>query len=100
MEHWTGEDLMETLSLVSTQGEADNFMEAYGALWSEPDDAIESLRYWIQLVAYDPDDDDGEIERDCLRICVLLGIQLPSRDEVISPMQTWGDTSLGVKAAA
>lgn len=100
IEHWTGADLIETLSLISEQDEADSFMLAYGDLWDDVDDAIESLRYFIQIVTYDPDDSPEQAlkrEAEYLDIAVLLGVQLPSKDEVISPRHTFGNSSLGVK---
>lgn len=97
---WTGVDLMETLSLISEQDEADEFMEAYAALFADSDDAIESVRYYLQIVGYDPDDDDGEILADYKRVADLLGVDFPSAAEVISPQHTFGNSSLGVKVEA
>lgn len=100
IEHWTGGDLMDTLSLISTQEEADSFMEAYGDLFTDSDDAIESVRYFIQIVAYDPDDDDGSILAEYKEQAKLLGVDFPTPTEVISPRHTFGNSSLGVKVAA
>lgn len=100
IEHWTGGDLMETLALISEQEEADSFMEAYGELFEDGDDAIECIRYFIQIVGYDPDDENGELHDECVSVCELLGIDMPDKDEVISPRQTFGSWSLGHKVAA
>lgn len=98
IEHWTGADLMETLALISEQEEADSFMEAYAELWDDSDDALESLRYWLQLVGYDQDGD--ELLEDCKQVAELLGLEMPTREEVISPRQNFGKWSLGVVVAS
>lgn len=88
IEHWTGVDLTDTLSLISTQDEADSFMVAYGELWENEDEASTSLAYWLLLT------------EDAPTVAELLGIELPTKGVVISPRQTWGRTSLGVEVLA
>jgi hypothetical protein len=100
VEIWTGVDLMETLSLISEQSEADEFMVAYSELFEDDENAIQSVRYYVQVIAYDPDDDEGEIREEMQRICKMLDVDFPSASEIISPQHTFGNSSYGVKVAA
>lgn len=100
VEMWTGIDLMETLSLISDQEEADAFMTAYAALFEDDEHAVQSVRYFIQIIGYDPDDEDGEILAEMKRIASMLDVEFPSAAETISPQHTFGNSSLGVKVAA
>jgi hypothetical protein len=100
VECWTGVDVMELLTLISDQDEADAFMTAYSALFANDDDAIRSVRYYLQIVGYDPDDDDGEILAEMKRISSMLDVDFPSAAETIEPQHTFGNSSYGVKVAA
>lgn len=100
VEHWTGIDLMETLSLISDQDEADAFMVAYSELFTNDDQAIQSVRYFIQILAYDPDDDDGEIRTEMQRIASMLDVDFPSHSETIAPQHTFGRSSYGILESA
>lgn len=99
-ECWTGVDLMELLSLISDQDEADEFMVEYSKLFENDEQAIQSVRYYLQIVAYDPDDDDGEIRAEMQRVAKMLDVEFPSAAEIIGPQHTFGSSSFGVKVAA
>jgi hypothetical protein len=100
VEMWTGVDLMETLSLIGDQDTADEFMVAYSALFEDDEHAIQSVRYYLQIIGYDPDDEDGEIMAEMKRIAGMLDVEFPSASEVIPPQHTFGTSSLGLKVAA
>lgn len=100
VEMWTGVDLMDTLSLIGDQDTADEFLSAYSELFENDDDAIQSIRYFIQIIAADPDDEDGEIRKEMKRVADMLGVEFPSASEVIPPLHTYGNSSYGVKVAA
>lgn len=100
IEHWSGVDLMDTLSLISDQDTADEFLSAYGDLFDDPDNAIQSIRYFIQIIGHDPDDEDGSIREEMQRISTMLGVDFPSAAEIIPPQHTFGNSSFGVKVAA
>jgi hypothetical protein len=100
IEMWTGVDLMEALTLISDQDEADDFMVAYADLFDEPEHAIQSVRYYLQIIGYDPDDEDGEIRAEMKRIAEMLDVEFPSAAEVIEPQHTFGKSSYGVKVVA
>lgn len=97
VEMWSGVDLMETLSLISDQDEADEFMVSYSALFDDDEHAIQSIRYFLKIIGYDPDDDDGEILAEMKRIAEMLDVDFPSASETIAPQHTFGNSSYGMK---
>lgn len=99
-ELYTGVELMELLSLISDQDEADEFMVEYSQLFENDEQAIQSVRYFIQIIAYDPDDEDGEIRSEMQRVAKMLDVDFPSAAEIIGPQHTFGSSSFGVKVAA
>jgi hypothetical protein len=98
VEHWTGADLMETLLLLGTQDEAESFLSAYVDVCDSIDHALHNVKYLAQMILTDSDSDTAE--DDALRVCVMMGIQIPEKDETISPRQWFSNSSLGIKVAA
>lgn len=97
IEMWTGLDLMETLALISDQDTADEFLVAYSELFEEDEHAVQSIRYYLQIIGYDPDDETGEIRDEMKRIAEMLGVDFPSASETIAPQHTFGKSSYGIK---
>lgn len=98
IDHWTLGDLMDTLRLIDTQELADDFMEVYADACKDADHALHNVRYMCDIISRDDDDDDAPDEAK--RIADLFDVELPADDEVISPMQAWKGSSLGMKVAA
>jgi hypothetical protein len=81
VEMWTVPDVVEVLSLIMDQDEADSFMEAYDAVQDESEHMV---GYLVGLT--------DEEDRDRLR--ALFGVE-----ETIQPLQLFNNSSLGVKVA-
>ena len=99
IEHWTGADLMGTLQLIGSQEEADAFLVAYVEANNDDEEhANSNLRYMLQIIATDDDNENAEEEAE--QLAEWFGLDMPAPDEAISPRQWWLDSSLGVKEAA
>lgn len=98
IEHWTGADLMETVLLISDEDEAADFMEAYTAACDDEDHAIHNLRYMLDILAHDSDNDDARTEAE--QQAELFMVELPAKDETLAPRNWWTNSSCGVKVAA
>lgn len=98
IEHWTGGDLLETVQMISTDDEASSFMEAYTAVCDDEEHAISNLRYMLEIIATDSDNENAMDE--ARELADLFMLDLPAPGEVIAPRQWWSNSSLGVKSAA
>lgn len=96
IEHWTLGDLMDTLRLIDTQELADDFMQSYATVCDDDEHALHNVRYICDIISRDDDDEDAMDEAK--RICDLFDVELPAEDEILSPMQAFKGTSLGVAA--
>jgi hypothetical protein len=90
VEHWYGRDLMDTLVLISDQDEADSFITAYAEACDDDDHALHNVRYMAQIIG-------GE---DAERICEFFGLEIPTKNETITPRQWFKESSLGTKVEA
>lgn len=89
IEHWTGNELIETLQLVSDEDEASSFMETYTAACDDESHAEHNLRYIFSLI----DSDEAE------RLSELFMVDVPDPDDdPIEPRQWWANSSMGVKS--
>lgn len=84
VEHWTMDDLKETLTLIEEQSEADSFTEAYAEVCGE-DIAEANLSYLVHLIAL-KDAAEGE------RLQELFGVE-PQSSKLY---HTFGFSSLGI----
>lgn len=86
IEHWTGVDLMETVSLLSDEDEATDFMNAYVEAWGgNREHAEHNIIYLCAMI----EDGGDQLE--------LFGIDA-DLSKPIAPMQWWPNSSLGVKS--
>lgn len=88
VEHWIMGELSDTLLLIDSQDDADDFMSAYAEVCGE-DEAEHNIRYMATLVE----------RKDGISICNLFGVDMPAENEVITAIQTFGKngSSMGVK---
>lgn len=98
IEHWTGADLMDTIRLISSDDEAASFMEAYTAACDDEEHAVANLRYMLEIIAHDSDNDDSE--QDAQELADLFMVDIPASNEVIYPRNWWSNSSCGIKVAA
>lgn len=89
IDHWTVEDLLETLQLLSEQDEADDFMSAYAEVCHDEDHAEHNLRYLLQLLMR------RDIDVD--EISELLDLDKPTLDEVFISRNWFANSSCGIK---
>lgn len=89
IEHWTGQDLIETVQLLD-EADAEDFMSAYSAVCEDEAHAEHNLRWIMTLV----DRETAEA------LSELFMVECPEPDEVVSPRQWFKGSSLGLKEAA
>ena len=86
IEHWVGNDLIETVQLLD-ETEAADFMTAYAAVCDSESHAEHNLRYMMTLT-------DSETAQ---ALSELFMLDPPGEHEVISPRQWFAGSSYGVK---
>jgi hypothetical protein len=86
IEHWTGNQLMETVQLVD-EDEAESFMTAYSAMCDDESHAEHNLRYIMSLT----DSETAEA------LSELFMIEQPREFETIEPRQWFAGSSYGLK---
>lgn len=87
MDCWGTSDLVDVLSLISDEAEAEEFMEAYTAVCGE-DTAVYNLRYLLAQTTIDRDEAE--------RLADVFMVELPGKNVVLSPRHTFGSSSYGV----
>jgi hypothetical protein len=98
IEHWTGGDLMETLQLINSDDEAADFMEVYTAACDDEEHAEHNIRYMLDIIAHDDDDDSAQAEAE--RLAELFMVTVPTDSETLSGRNWWSNSSVGLKVEA
>lgn len=105
IEHWTLADLMETLYLIESDEDAESFFTEFsgaisgnGKFNAEGDEiATHNIRYILDIISRDDEEDGDGGQEEAERIAELFQVDLPSESEVLSPLQTFGNSSCGLK---
>jgi hypothetical protein len=102
IEHWTLADLMETLNLIESDEEAESFFDEFSHACGSDEIATHNIRYILDIIARDDDDQNDTLSsaEEAERIAELFQVDLPSETEVLSPLQTFGNSSCGLKMPA